>query len=349
MFIKKLRQQHFYSQEHLSEITGLSLRTIQRVEHGHRVSYSSLRKLSAAFDIDVDKLEREIYAMNENTDEFKETPLWIRLVLGKGWFFGGKQRYEKMTSLFMGLGIVCFMAWISLLFWIRVPALHDLMLASLLRASVSLLLAAIFSMYCIHLGDKYKAWQVLEIRQAKKSSGMIVGSFLGLILAVNAYSSIDSFRTTETFETPPWRYLDSNENDPAFQRFLAQSPVGIRDTDGGRKLIRHHESGIRFGVNAGGQVDRILLSNNRNERAPEALFPLSLKRDMTRGDVDNLIGEPFLVSDVNFGNLKVQYLIDGNKLGLGTENVILEILYRANSMSLTDLNAQLSAISVIQP
>ena len=348
MFIKKLRQKHLFSQEHLSEITGLSLRTIQRVEHGHRVSYSSLRKLSAAFDIDVDKLEREIYAMNDKSDEYSETPLWIRLVLGKSWFFGDKQRYEKMTSIFMVSGIFCFMAWISLLFWFTVPALHELMLGSLLTASVALFVAAIFSMYCIHLGDKYKAWQVLEARQTKKSSLMIIGSFLGLILAVNAYSAIDSTRGAKIAENPPWRFLGINENDPALINYLEQSSLDIFATDGGRKLIRLYDKGIRLGVNSEGEVDHIRLNSNRYEGSYEATLPLSLKVDMARGDIENLIGEPFFVSDLRFGNLRVQYLIDGNTLDIDSESVILEILYRARSMSLTDLNARVGAISIIQ-
>jgi transcriptional regulator with XRE-family HTH domain len=57
MFIKKIRQAKHLSQESLAELSGLSLRTIQRVESGHRVSYASLRSLAASFDINIDELE----------------------------------------------------------------------------------------------------------------------------------------------------------------------------------------------------------------------------------------------------------------------------------------------------
>jgi len=82
MLIRKLRQDKGISQEQLAEAAQLSLRTIQRVEAGHRVSYASLRALSATFDINVDSLEQELYAMNTSKEDFIEKPLWARLMLG---------------------------------------------------------------------------------------------------------------------------------------------------------------------------------------------------------------------------------------------------------------------------
>ncbi len=82
MLIRELRQERSLSQEQLAQTTGLSLRTIQRVEAGHRVGYASLRALAATFEINVDLLERELYAMNTTEDEFIEKPLWARFILG---------------------------------------------------------------------------------------------------------------------------------------------------------------------------------------------------------------------------------------------------------------------------
>ena len=76
------------SQERVAEMSGLSLRTIQRLEAGHRVSYASLRALAATFEIDVDLLERELYAVNNSTDDFVEIPRWVRLLDGRRWFGG---------------------------------------------------------------------------------------------------------------------------------------------------------------------------------------------------------------------------------------------------------------------
>jgi transcriptional regulator with XRE-family HTH domain len=80
MLIRKLREERRISQEQLAEATQLSLRTIQRVEAGHRISYASLRALATTFDINADLLERELYAMNTQ-DDYIEKPLWIRLML----------------------------------------------------------------------------------------------------------------------------------------------------------------------------------------------------------------------------------------------------------------------------
>jgi len=80
MLIRNMRQDKGISQEQLAEITRLSLRTIQRVEAGHRVSYASLRALAVAFNLNVDLLERELYAMNTTKDEYFERPLWVRFM-----------------------------------------------------------------------------------------------------------------------------------------------------------------------------------------------------------------------------------------------------------------------------
>jgi transcriptional regulator with XRE-family HTH domain len=88
MSFRSWREQKRLSQEKVAEMTGLSLRTIQRLEAGHRVSYASLRALAATFRIDVDVLERELYAMKNSTEDFVEIPRWVRLLDGKRWFGG---------------------------------------------------------------------------------------------------------------------------------------------------------------------------------------------------------------------------------------------------------------------
>lgn len=55
--IKDLRNRKGFSQEELSEKTGLSLRTIQRIENGETEPRGdSLRRLSAVFDVNLDEL-----------------------------------------------------------------------------------------------------------------------------------------------------------------------------------------------------------------------------------------------------------------------------------------------------
>ena len=57
MLIQKLRLQRGWSQEQLAEISGLSVRTIQRLERGQTASVESLKALGAAFEIDFSALK----------------------------------------------------------------------------------------------------------------------------------------------------------------------------------------------------------------------------------------------------------------------------------------------------
>jgi len=53
MLIQKLRLQRGWSQEQLAEISGLSARTIQRVERGQPASLETLKALGAVFNLDL--------------------------------------------------------------------------------------------------------------------------------------------------------------------------------------------------------------------------------------------------------------------------------------------------------
>ena len=52
-YIREQRERRAWSQEHLAEVTGLGLRTIQRIEKTGAASYESARSLAAVFGIDV--------------------------------------------------------------------------------------------------------------------------------------------------------------------------------------------------------------------------------------------------------------------------------------------------------
>ena len=59
MLIQKLRLQRGWSQEQLAELSGLSVRTIQRLERGQQASVESLKSLGAVFEIDFSKLRED--------------------------------------------------------------------------------------------------------------------------------------------------------------------------------------------------------------------------------------------------------------------------------------------------
>jgi transcriptional regulator with XRE-family HTH domain len=87
--VKKLRTAENLSQEHLSEKSGLSLRTIQRLENGSNASIESVRALAAAFGIDPTELML-------SGSEARQTPLEaIETGLREfGNFSGTTTRYE---------------------------------------------------------------------------------------------------------------------------------------------------------------------------------------------------------------------------------------------------------------
>ena len=52
MLVQKLRLQHGWSQQQLAEASGLSVRTVQRIEAGYPASTESLKSLAAVFEVD---------------------------------------------------------------------------------------------------------------------------------------------------------------------------------------------------------------------------------------------------------------------------------------------------------
>ncbi|MCP9292729.1 helix-turn-helix domain-containing protein [Gracilimonas sediminicola] len=54
--LKQLRESNAWSQSHLAEVSGVSMRTIQRIEKTGAVSPESAKCICAAFDIQFDEL-----------------------------------------------------------------------------------------------------------------------------------------------------------------------------------------------------------------------------------------------------------------------------------------------------
>ena len=65
MMIQKLRLQRGWSQQQLAEMSGLSTRTIQRLENGSSASIESLKSLAAVFEVDFSTLQGDS-AVNDN-------------------------------------------------------------------------------------------------------------------------------------------------------------------------------------------------------------------------------------------------------------------------------------------
>lgn len=59
MIVRKLRIQKGWSQEQLAQFSGLSVRTIQRIERGKNAGLESLKSLAAVFEINIQDLQQE--------------------------------------------------------------------------------------------------------------------------------------------------------------------------------------------------------------------------------------------------------------------------------------------------
>lgn len=60
MGVKERRLKKGWSQEYLAQVSGLSIRTIQRVENGHKPGFETLKSLAAVFDTDVNSLKETL-------------------------------------------------------------------------------------------------------------------------------------------------------------------------------------------------------------------------------------------------------------------------------------------------
>lgn len=71
MLVQKLRLKRGWSQQQLAEASGLSVRTIQRIEAGHPGNIESLKSLAAVFEVDFSTLNTE-QPMNSTAEAVTE-------------------------------------------------------------------------------------------------------------------------------------------------------------------------------------------------------------------------------------------------------------------------------------
>lgn len=74
MQVQKLRLQRGWSQQQLAELSGLSVRTIQRIENGSAASTESLKSLASVFEIDFSTLSSESAMPDTPTSSPSHTP-----------------------------------------------------------------------------------------------------------------------------------------------------------------------------------------------------------------------------------------------------------------------------------
>ena len=75
--IKKMRLERHWSQEQLAEMSGLSIRTIQRIENGENAGLESLKSLAAVFETDIADSDK-----NEEMEQIRKEEIYVQNVKG---------------------------------------------------------------------------------------------------------------------------------------------------------------------------------------------------------------------------------------------------------------------------
>ena len=82
--IKRWREERQWSQEHLADLAGIGLRTIQRIENGEPASPDSLKALAAAYNVDVTALsiDQEAETTRRVAQQNEKVRAGMRLAFG---------------------------------------------------------------------------------------------------------------------------------------------------------------------------------------------------------------------------------------------------------------------------
>jgi transcriptional regulator with XRE-family HTH domain len=75
--IKKMRLERHWSQDQLAEMSGLSIRTIQRIENGENAGLESLKSLAAVFEINIADSDKK-----EEMEQIRKEEAYVQNVKG---------------------------------------------------------------------------------------------------------------------------------------------------------------------------------------------------------------------------------------------------------------------------
>lgn len=79
MILKQLRLSRHLSQGQLAGMSGLNVRTIQRIESGKNASVESLKCLASALNVDIATLNQEKFNVDKNSNNWQQLPLLLKL------------------------------------------------------------------------------------------------------------------------------------------------------------------------------------------------------------------------------------------------------------------------------
>jgi len=117
MIVRKLRLQRGWSQEQLANLSGLSTRTIQRIERGNKAGLESLSALAAVFEVERSQLE--VSEMEQSAHISEDEKKAMKYVEGVKGFYIHLMVYVGVMIIFAGINIVDSPTEM----WVHLPAL----------------------------------------------------------------------------------------------------------------------------------------------------------------------------------------------------------------------------------
>lgn len=148
MILRKLREKRKWSQEQLAVMADLSVRTIQRIERGHKASFESLKSLASVLEVNISTLEQEIDMIDKASEEWKRLPIWVRLAFtGPDYPWMGiykRSSYERGEKALALLGTIFFF----LAFFNK----------EFLIAGTCFIIFAYLTSLVARMGDSYSIW-----------------------------------------------------------------------------------------------------------------------------------------------------------------------------------------------
>ncbi len=146
MILKQLRLSKRLSQEQLADMSGLNVRTIQRIESGANASTESKKCLASALDVDIETLEQEHFMID------KTSPNWQQLSpLMKFWFAINYLHTKPTRKLAVRIEFICHLS--GFIF-----CLLGLISEAALVGGLIMLATAYFLYFLKWQGDNYGIW-----------------------------------------------------------------------------------------------------------------------------------------------------------------------------------------------
>ncbi|MGK7296274.1 MAG: helix-turn-helix transcriptional regulator [Candidatus Wenzhouxiangella sp. M2_3B_020] len=105
MIVRKLRLRRGWSQDQLAEFTGVTVRTIQRLERGHNPSLETAKALAAVFEVDCSTFTSEDGMSEKEKPEEEEIEAMIYAKEVKDFLTGAVSTYFVLAAcLFIAYG-----------------------------------------------------------------------------------------------------------------------------------------------------------------------------------------------------------------------------------------------------